>query len=298
VAGRDRDLAELVLSGEIRAPYLLTGRTASKLQQAREAGQQRVAVSLDLGLSAGEVEIGAAGVGLPDGSSLAWKELRDVGDEGRCCVVHDGRVLPALVESAQSGRVYSLRATDRAPTILNSGFPMHRMQEVTPEADAMSKVAAVRPVRGRVLDTAMGLGYTAIAAARTADSVCTFEIDPAVVLLAYINPWSRPLFEAGSRIVQHLGDVCETVGDLPAREFDVIVHDPPTLALGGEMYSGAFYVQLARVLRRRGRLYHYVGDTRSAYGRRVMPGVIRRLREAGFTDIRVVPEAVGLVARP
>jgi predicted methyltransferase len=171
------------------------------------------------------------------------------------------------------------------------------MLEVTPEADARSKVAAVRPVRGRVLDTAMGLGYTAIAAARTADSVCTFEIDPAVVILAYINPWSRPLFDAGSRITQRLGDVSEAIGELPAGAFDVVVHDPPTVALGGDMYSGAFYVQLARVLRRRGRLYHYIGDTRSAYGRRVLPGVIRRLREAGFTDVRVVPEAVGLVAR-
>jgi predicted methyltransferase len=228
---------------------------------------------------------------------VAWTELRDAGDDARCYLVHAGRLLLALVESGQSGRVYSLRATDRAPTILNSGFPMHRMVDVTPEADAMSKVAAVRPVRGRVLDTAMGLGYTAIAAARTADSVCTFEIDPAVVVLAYVNPWSRPLFDAGSGIAQHLSDVSETISDLPAKEFDVIVHDPPTVALGGEMYSGAFYVQLARVLRRRGRLYHYVGDTRSAYGRRVLPGVIRRLREAGFTDIRVVPQAVGLVAR-
>jgi uncharacterized protein len=288
---------ELVRSGLAPEPYVLSAGILPALRLAGREGRRRAAVSLDLGLSEVEVGMAQAGVLLPDGSRLRWEDLDAMDGDGRCFVVHAGALVPAQALSPTSGRAYSLRATGRAPALLNSGFPMHRVLDTTPDADARSKVGAVRPVRGSVLDTATGLGYTAIEEARTADVVHTFEVDPSVLVLARVNPWSRPLFDPGSRIVSHVADVTEAISDLAPRAFDVIVHDPPTLALGGEMYSGAFYAQLARVVRSRGRLYHYVGDVKSAYGRRLLPGVVRRLRDAGFREVRVVPGAAGLVAR-
>ena len=68
------------------------------------------------------------------------------------------------------------------------------------------------------------------------------------------------------------------------------------MALGGELYSGAFYRELRRVLSRNGRLFHYIGDPDSAYGRNTTRGVMRRLQEAGFTRITRRPEAFGVVA--
>lgn len=45
-----------------------------------------------------------------------------------------------------------------------------------------------------------------------------------------------------------------------------------------------------------GRLFHYIGDLESRSGGRVAKGVVRRLREIGFTRIHRRPEAFGVVA--
>ena len=60
--------------------------------------------------------------------------------------------------------------TSGAPTLLIAGFPMHRIKNIDPHRDTLNKIKAARP-SGQVLDTSMGLGYTAIQAARTSDHV-------------------------------------------------------------------------------------------------------------------------------
>ena len=68
-----------------------------------------------------------------------------------------------------------------APTILISGTPMHRIKGSNPHQDTLTKIRAITPLSGRVLDTATGLGYTACQASRLAGRVVTIELDPAVV---------------------------------------------------------------------------------------------------------------------
>ena len=52
---------------------------------------------------------------------------------------------------------------------------------------------------------------------------------------------------------------------------------------GGGLYSGEFYRELARVLRHRGRLFHYTGaPNRLTSGRDVTREVARRLKASGF----------------
>ena len=58
------------------------------------------------------------------------------------------------------------------------------------------------------------------------------------------------------------------------------------LSLAGELYSGEFYRDCWRVLRRNGKMFHYIGDPDSKSGARTTKGVVRRLQEAGFTRIR------------
>jgi hypothetical protein len=113
--------------------------------------------------------------------------------------------------------------------------------------------------------------------------------------VARLNPWSRPLFDH-PRITQVLGDSFDRVQDFEDASFERIVHDPPVLALAGDLYSGEFYRHLHRLLARRGRLYHYVGDPDSRSGRNVTRGVIRRLQEAGFRKVIARRRAFGLVA--
>jgi predicted methyltransferase len=68
------------------------------------------------------------------------------------------------------------------------------------------------------------------------------------------------------------------------------------LSLAGDLYAGEFYRHLFRVLRRGGRLFHYIGNLESKHGHRVAPGVVRRLKDAGFARVVHCPAACGLVA--
>jgi predicted methyltransferase len=179
--------------------------------------------------------------------------------------------------------------------MLLAGFFMHRVKGSDPMRDTEAKLATLRPVMGTVLDTATGLGYTAIAAARTTFEVTTIELDPTVLEIARRNPWSSELFERPN-IRQLVGDAAALVRDMPAASVDRIIHDPPVLALSGDLYGLAFYRELARVLRPGGRLFHYVGRPDSASGAKVGRGVARRLSDAGFARVTPAPTAFGYVA--
>jgi predicted methyltransferase len=264
--------------------------------QARTAGQNWAAVSPDLGLTTVEVALGPEGVRFPTGQGLAWEDVEMIGDSERgCFVIEDTGAHKIQIFSEATNRLYSLMPTTGAPTMLISGIPMHRIKETDPHRDTRQKIKAVTPVVGQVLDTATGLGYTAIQAAETAERVVTIELDPAVLEVARLNPWSRPLF-GNSKITQLIGDSFDEVQVFDAETFSRIIHDPPTFSLAGDLYSGAFYRHLFRVLEQGGRLFHYIGNLESKSGRSVARGAMRRLQEAGFSRVVRRPQAFGLVA--
>ena len=283
-------------------PFVLSHFQAEVLLGARDEGAEAVRVSLDLGISESEVALGPEGVRLPDGSHLNWDDARLIRESkasgrltGHCFALEAGTPREIKVYSREYGRLYSLMPTRGAPTMLISGIPMHRIKGTDPHADTLQKVRAAAPVTGRVLDTTTGLGYTAIEAARTAASVTTIELDPAVLEMARLNPWSRELFE-NPRITQLVGDSFERVREFPDGSFDRVLHDPPTFSLAGQLYSGEFYRELLRVLGKGGRLFHYIGNPESNLGGRVSRGVVRRLRDAGFARVVPKPEAFGVLA--
>ena len=266
------------------------------LVTARREGRRSAVVSLDLGLTTDEVTLTHEGVVLPNGRSLAWEHIDEVtADAAACFVVQDDGVRKIQVFSAFLNRSYSLMPTDGAPTLINAGFTMHRIVGIDPYQDTLRKIRAIAPLRGRVLDTATGLGYTAIEAAKTADHVLTIELDPAILEIARLNPWSHGLFH-NPKITQMIGDTSEEIRTLEDENYTRIIHDPPSFSLAGDLYAGEYYRQLFRVLRRGGRLFHYIGKLESKHGHRVAAGVVRRLREAGFARVARCPTACGLVA--
>jgi predicted methyltransferase len=78
-------------------------------------------------------------------------------------------------------------------------------------------------------------------------------------------------------------DVTEEIVTLPSDSFDAVLHDPPRFGIAGELYSQAFYGELARVLKRGAPLFHYTGSpNKLTSGRDLANEVSQRLRRAGF----------------
>jgi predicted methyltransferase len=168
------------------------------------------------------------------------------------------------------------------PTFEIDGIKMLPTAQVSPFADAERKVGFIRP-RGKViLDTCGGLGYFASWCLQgQAAQVHSYEKNPDVIWLRGLNPWSPG---TGSGLTLVNADVSEVIASLPGQSFDAVLHDPPRFGIAGELYSQAFYDQLARVLKPRGLLFHYTGTpNKLTSGRDVPNEVANRLRSAGFT---------------
>lgn len=179
-----------------------------------------------------------------------------------------------------------------APTFEIDGIKMLPTAQVSPYADAERKVGLITP-RGKViLDTCGGLGYFAAwCIAGQAKQVLSYEKNPDVIWLRSLNPWSP---EAGTVLKLTQGDITQEIEKLPAASVDAILHDPPRFGIAGELYSQVFYDQLARVIRRRGKLFHYTGSpNKLTSGRDVPDEVTKRLQRAGFV---VAVDGDGLLA--
>jgi predicted methyltransferase len=280
----------------VACPIILSYIQAGPLLDARRKGLITIDISPDLGRTTGTVTLTGDGIIFPTGERLAWSSIEKIcKSEINCYLVEDNAIQPIQVFSEYTNRMCSLLPTKGAPSMLIAGFVMHRIKDTDPMQDTRSKIAAIVPISGRVLDTATGLGYTAIEAARNAEEVVTIELDPGAQAMARLNPWSRELFD-NPKITRIMGDAYDVVQEFADESFARIIHDPPTFSLAGDLYAGAFYRQLYRVLRRGGRLYHYIGDPGSKASGGVTRGALRRLQEAGFTRVTRKADAYGVVA--
>lgn len=268
---------------------------ARPLLAARARGAGALTTSLDLNRTQEELALLPEGVQLLIGQLLDWDLVEAIAaDESVCYQIEAGEAYKIQFFSTEQNRHYTLYPTQAAPTMLISGLPMHRIKDTDPYRDTQEKIRAARPA-GRVLDTAMGLGYTAIQAAAAADAVLTVELDPVVEQVCRLNPWSQALFD-NPKIERRFGDAFDVVESLDDGQFNRVIHDPPTFSLAGHLYSQEFYQELHRVLTDRGRLFHYIGDLKSKSGAGVARGVRQRLLAAGFQRVADQPRAFGVVA--
>jgi predicted methyltransferase len=171
------------------------------------------------------------------------------------------------------------------PTFEIDGIKMLPTAQISPYEDAKRKVELIQPRNKVILDTCGGLGYFAAwCVAGQAKQVISFEKNPDVIWLRGINPWS-PQEEAVLSLTN--ADVVAQLSGLPDASVDAILHDPPRFGIAGELYAQTFYDQLARVIRRKGRLFHYTGTPNKLSSGRDLPNeVAKRLRLAGFATER------------
>lgn len=254
-------------------------------------------VSLDLGLTTQTLKLQSDGVLFPDGQKLAWEKIKKVyKDKKKCYLIHDNNIEPIMIFSKKTNWVRTLYPTKSAPTTLVSGTLMHRIKDTDPISDTFKKVRTLEPLENAVvLDTATGLGYTAIALSKKAQHVTTIELDPAAIEIARLNPWSQELFD-NPKITQVIGNTVDEIKKFDSGIFTHVLHDPPMLKLGGELYSEEFYRDLFRVLKYKGKLFHYIGDLASEYATKVTKGILNRLHSVGFKKIDRQPDAFGIVA--
>lgn len=189
--------------------------------------------------------------------------------------------------SSFSGSLIKLVPTEwGAPTFEIDGIKMLPTSKESPIDDARRKVALVEPRGKIVLDTCGGLGYFAACCLESGVArIDSFEKNEDVLWLRTVNPWSPDpqAPEHGGRLNLAHADISEAIAGVPDASVDAVLHDPPRFGIAGELYSQAFYEQLARVLRRGGRLFHYTGSpNKLTSGRDVPREVAARLTKAGF----------------
>jgi predicted methyltransferase len=254
---------------------LLTLKVHEVLHAAARAGTARVACSLDLDRSTTTVDVSEAG--------WAWQG-RQFPHLVRCkdrTIYHwDGDAFEPVARFSTS--LIKLVPTQwGAPTFEIDGIKMLPTAQVSPYADAERKVGLIEP-RGKViLDTCGGLGYFASwCLSGQAARVISYEKNPDVIWLRSLNPWSPQIDD---RLILTQGDIAEQIAGLHSESVDAILHDPPRFGIAGELYSQVFYDHLARVIRRKGRLFHYTGTpNKLTSGRDVPNEVAKRLQQAGF----------------
>lgn len=258
---------------------LLTLEIHTALLAARRAGSPALECSLDLGRSTTRVELGEAEWTWQGAAYPYLKTCKE-----RTIYYWSGAAFEPV--SRYTNALIKLVPTEWGPpTFEIDGIKMLPTATVSPYADAERKVALIEPRGKRVLDTCGGLGYFAAWCLRGQVShVISFEKNPDVIWLRGLNPWS-PTPDAALTLIQ--GDVSQEIASIPSASIDATLHDPPRFGIAGELYSQRFYDELARVVRRRGRLFHYTGTpNKLTSGRDVPNEVAARLRNAGFATER------------
>jgi predicted methyltransferase len=259
---------------------LLLRPIAEALLAARNAGASAWNGSLDLGISNDNATL--------DPDAWQWRgqpypyphKLKD-----RTIYYWDGDAFAPA--SRFAGSLIKLVPTEwGAPTFEIDGIKMLVTSRVSPIEDARRKVALIEPRGKIVLDTCGGLGYFATCCLESGVArIDSFEKNADVLWLRTLNPWSPDpdALAIGGRLKLSHADVSQAINQIPAASVDALLHDPPRFGIAGELYSQAFYDQLARVLRRGGRMFHYTGSpNKLTTGRDVPREVARRLEKAGF----------------
>ena len=264
---------------------LLTRPIAEALLAARDAGADEWAGSLDLGRSDGNASL--------ETDAWQWRgqrypyppQLKD-----RTIYYWDGDEFASV--SRYAGSLIKLVPTEwGAPTFEIDGIKMLPTSKESPFEDARRKVALVEPRGKVVLDTCGGLGYFAACCLEAGVArIHSFEKNADVLWLRTLNPWSPDPGEVdpdapagGGRLQLIHADVSQAITQIADASVDALLHDPPRFGIAGELYSQVFYDQLARVLRRGGRLFHYTGSpNKLTSGRDVPREVEKRLEKAGF----------------
>ena len=260
---------------------LLTAPVVEAMRRAQRKGLAAASASFDLGRSQAGISLDADGWALA-GRRYPWPgKVRE-----RTIYFFDGQDFQPLSRFGQYGLIKLVPTDWGVPTFEIDGIKMLPSAKVSPLEDARTKVALVQPAGKVVLDTCGGLGYFAQACLEAGVArILSTERNADVLWLRTHNPWSPDpdSTAAGGRLQLAHGDITQAITAVADASVDAVLHDPPRFGIAGELYSLAFYRQLARVIKPGGRLFHYTGSPNRLTSNRDVPAeVATRLGQAGF----------------
>jgi predicted methyltransferase len=208
----------------------------------------------------------------------------------------ENRLLAVELFSTETNLYYKLKPTSNWPTLTLSAVPMHRFKHMGPKEDTESKIKEIKPVKGIVLDTCCGLGYTAIMESQEKDCerVDCFERDKNVLAIAKYNPYSNELFTS-KKINLKLESIFEAIKKIHNNYYDAVIHDPPTVSFAPELYTTEFYINLHRILKNGARGYHYCPAPGKTKGNTIHDSLIKRLIKVGFKNVEYHESSSGIV---
>lgn len=271
---------------------VLSHYQAAELLAALSKGLSNIDISADLGITKNNVIIGKNDFIFKKNDETEKITIdglkKIIRDNKVCFLIKENKIIKIQFFSEKTNKFYKLFPVgiNIPPTVEISGIRMHVTKEYDPYKDAVRKIENIMPIRGKVLDTCTGLGYTAIMAAKNgAELVVSCEKDKNILEIQKYNPWSGELFSLKNiKIINN--DITNQIKKFSEQEFDRIVHDPPSLRIAGELYSFGLYKELYRVLKKGGIIYHYTGSPGEKRGIDVVSGVMKRMREAGFRELK------------
>ncbi|MBP7708071.1 hypothetical protein KA107_00160 [Candidatus Pacearchaeota archaeon] len=262
---------------------ILSSEDLRNITAAILAGKKEVLLSLDLGYSGKKEKVELYDQGIIYDKQFI--EIPSVREDDKSCYL----VLADVIEKVQyssGGGVYKLVPTSFRPILQISGTSMHKQSFI----ERVDK----DKLWGKVLDSGTGLGYTAIAASKSA-KVITIEVDEMVSQLQKINPYSQELFDNDNiKLVE--GDLVDEIKKFPNLEFNFIILDGGTPKSSGEFFSAKNYEQAFRVLKFGGKLYHYVPNYHVERGTDFAENISTTLKKIGFRKVERDKEGSYLIA--
>jgi predicted methyltransferase len=175
-----------------------------------------------------------------------------------------------------------------APVLEISGVRMHNVSHIDdddPMENAKLMVESLGVKQEKILEIGFGLGYTSKFLMESGNHVTVYEIDPAVIEIAKISPWSQDIVQNPALHIINK-DISIEIKSIPDASFEAVFHDPPRLKNAEELYAASFYKELYRVLKHQSKIYHYIGRQREEFqGVDIFEKVKRNLKTAGFGKI-------------
>lgn len=276
---------------------ILTKNQFDEILNSVKKGINEFEISLDLGRTISNVKIKDNKLFFKDEALLDIEQIKSQRiDDHTCYSIDDLKIAKVQTFSNETNSFYKLVPTSTIPTLQISGIFMHRHLAMDPMFDTILKIKEISPIKGDVLDTCCGLGYTAIFAAQKAQSVITCEKDPNVLEICKFNPFSEELFW-NKKIKIFEDSILDKINSFENAQFDRIIHDPPSIKIADELYTISFYRELYRVLKPKGLIYHYTGLPESkSHNRNLIEEVAKKFKEVGFIKVKERERSLGVAA--